>query len=161
MANVKSDLITNADATPVVFNNDGADGAMLRLKQAYVAKGAETDGSTWRFFRIPSNALISSLHYSNTAIAGFTSITIGLYDTAAAGGAAVSAALFGTAVDMHTAVGWTDATFLVTTQDLIEKRVWELLSLSADPNKHYDVVLTGTTAGTNTGKLAMKISYTV
>lgn len=162
MANIFSDILTNRDATPRVPVNSSGNGAEVQEKVAYVAKGAETDGSTWRFFDIPSNAIIGGLFYQNSAIAGFTSIKIGLYDTTKNGGAVVSAGLFGTALDLHLGqTVWTDATTLVTTLDIIEKRVWELLGLASDPGKSYDVAMTGTTAGTNTGKLALKVQYKV
>lgn len=159
MAAFKSIQLTNRDAVPSVLNTPATAGDRVKQKIAYVAKGTETDGSTWRFMSIPSSALITSIHYCNTAIAGFTAINIGLYDTTANGGAVVSAALFGSALDLHLAAAWTDLTLSVTTIDKIEKRVWELLGLSADPMKEYDLVWVGTTAGANTGKLGTRVAF--
>ena len=42
----------------------------------------------------------------------------------------------------------------------IEKRVWELLGLSADPQLDYDLALTGDTVGTAAGSVSLRVRFT-
>lgn len=163
VVNTKSNAITNADATPQVRSSRILVGAPALAVNGFVSVASgDDDGSVYRMFRIRSNSVIHSLTVRCTAITAGTSYTIGLYDTAANGGAAVSAALFATALDLSTAITLgTSVLFQNNTITNIEKRIFELLSLATDPAKEYDLVLVGTTVGSANGTIAMSMIYSV
>jgi len=59
---VKSTLITNADATPVVFNSPRVDGGPERVAVATAdITSGDSIASTYRMFRVPSNAVMTDL----------------------------------------------------------------------------------------------------
>ncbi len=156
VVNTKSTFITNADASPMVPTSDYISGARLESMIAMVPiAAADADGSVYRLVRVKSGMRMHSIKLLFDAITGGTSFTVGLYDTAANGGAAVSAALFATAFDMS--AGSSTGTEVLNQANSIanaEKRIWELLALAADPFKDYDLCLVGTTVGSGAGNVA-------
>ena len=95
---VKSSTITNADATPRVPNNPALSGGELRSSRGYCSVTNAADiASTYRFARVRSNAVVDTVAISNTAITTCAG-DVGLYKTAADGGAVVDADFFGSAV---------------------------------------------------------------
>lgn len=161
VVNTKSTIITNADASARVPNNPYLEGAPVQSAVAAISIGAtDSNTSTYRLARLPSSLRMQSLKLLFDAITGGTSYQLGLYDTAANGGAVVSANLFANAFDMSG--GSTTGVEVLNQNNSIgnmEKRLWELLALSADPFKDYDLVLTAVTIGTSGGKVAALISY--
>lgn len=163
VVNTKSTAITNGDATPVVITN-----RILTRGPVFTACGTvevaagDDDGSVFRFVRVPSNARIISITRFNDAITTGTAYEIGLHQTAANGGAAADADLFATAVDLSSAsVVGVEQRFEAADIINIEKRVWELLGLTADPQRDYDLTFTGTTVGTGAGTISVEVRYTV
>lgn len=164
VVNTKSTAITNRDATPLVLTP-----AHLVRGPLYEAVGtvevaaADSDTSVYRFVRLRSSDRVSTITILNDAITAGTAFELGLYKTAADGGAAVSASLFGSAIDLSSASAsaGVDDTYEATITNIsqIEKRLWELLGLSADPQIEYDVCLTGTTVGSAAGTLSMRVRY--
>jgi hypothetical protein len=162
--NPKSQAIINRDAKPRVLTD-----AHLVRGPLYEAVGtleiaaADTDASIFRFVRLRSSDRVSTVHVFSDAITGGTSFDVGLYHTLADGSAVVSAALFGSALDLSSASGvsGTDATFeaTITNIALIEKRIWELLGLATDPQIEYDLALTANTVGTAAGTVSVKVRY--
>ena len=154
---VKSTLITNADATPVVFNSPRVDGGFERIE---VATAAITDtnsiGSTYRMFRVPSNAVMTDLRIYSPDIGTTTIADIGLY--AADGGAVVDADFFASAVSLKDgALNGTDvlhesAVFSIANSG---KELWDALALTSDPGVFYDVTLTLTAAADATGTVKL------
>src|SRR3990167_1747900 len=122
---------------------------------------ADDDTSVYRFVRIPSGARVNKIEALTDAITGGTDYNLGLYKPAdVGGGAVVDDNLFADALDLSS--GNTipvEVTF--DQQDIadIEKRVWELLGLSADPHTEYDVALTAVTAGTGAGTVSLRMTY--
>lgn len=166
VVNTKSSAITNADATPPTLNAAG-----LTRGQIYVGLGtvevaaSDDDGSTFRMVRVPSNAIILSLVRYNDAITSGTVYDLGLYDIAANGGAVVPTTgqeAFGSDIDLSSAstVG-VEQRFEAANIDGIQKRVWEILGLSSDPNKDYDIVFTGSTVGSGAGTISLRVEYTI
>lgn len=160
VVNTKATAVSNLDAQPKILNNGWLDGGSPRTKRGTVEKAAsDSDGSVYRFFRIRSTDVLSSLELFNDALAGATSYKVGLYATAKAGGAAVSDALFATGLSLASAsTTGVNLTFSATDIAKIEKRVWELLGLSADPYLEYDVCLTLATAGSAAGTISLRAS---
>ena len=159
---VKSTLITNADASPVVLNSPRVDGAFEHVK---VATAAITSGdsvdSTYRMFRLPSNAVVTDLRIYSPDIGTTTISDIGLY--AADGGAVVDADFFASALSLKDgALNGTDvlheaAVFTIANSG---KELWDALGLTSDPSVFYDVTLTLTGAADATGTVKLIGRYT-
>lgn len=165
-ANTKATAITNADAQPKVFTPAILSGAYLREAVGTVeVAAADDDGSVYRFARIRSSARMSEITVFNDAITAGTSYDVGLYRTAKDGGAVVDADLFASALDLSSASAvagtqaLTEAT--ATNIDKIEKQLWQLLGLSADPMIDYDLCLTGNTVGTAAGTISVRTRYVI
>ncbi len=155
---IKSTIITNADATPATINTAQlANGRERSMRGVVTATTTKDAGSTYRFFRIKSNDLVKQLLLDNASWGASCTADFGLYKTAADGGAVVDADFFASAVDMNTANRALDITREsgVITVANMEKPVWELLGLSADPQIEYDVAATlvAATAATGAGCL--------
>ena len=143
---VKSTLITNADALPAVLNSPRVDGGFERIE---VATAAITDtdsiGSTYRMFRVPSNAVVTDLRIYSPDIGTTTISDIGLYRTAKDGGAVVDADFFASALSLKDgALNGTDvlhesAVFSIANSG---KELWDALGLTSDPSVFYDVAFT-------------------
>lgn len=161
-ANSLSVVVSNADAKPRIPNQSWQSGAEDQTLAATVeCLSTDADGSTYRMFRVPSGARIVSLKWAFDAMSGFTSAGLGVYKTAADGGAAVSAALFSATVDVHAGLGFTDATYGALDIAKCNGRLWEMLGLSTDPFLEYDIVITGTTRGSATGTISMLGTFVV
>lgn len=170
--NTKSNSITHDDAVPLVRNSRYLVAAPLLFDNATVeVAAADDDGSVYRFFRIPSNALIHSLALYNDAITDgldeedaviSTDYDLGLYKQASDGGAVADINIFADAVDLSVArKAALDGLFYTNDIANIEKRVWEILGLATDPHLLYDVALTSATNGQDAGTVTLKINYTV
>lgn len=155
---VKSMIITNADAVPQVINSAQlASGRERSMRGAVTVTTTKDIGSTYRFFRIKSNDLVKELILDNATAGSGCTADIGLYKTAGDGGAVVDADFFASALDIATANRALDVTREsgVITVANMEKPVWELLGLSADPQLEYDVVMTLTAASAATGAVCL------
>ena len=156
---VKSTLITNADATPAVHNSPRVDGGFERIE---VATAAITSGdsidSTYRMFRVPSNAVMTDLRIYSPDIGTTTISDIGLYRTAKDGGAVVDADFFASALSLKDgAINGTDvlhesAVFSIANSG---KELWDALGLTSDPSVFYDVAFTLTAAADATGTVKL------
>lgn len=147
---LKSAAITNADATPPVLSN-----ARVNRMQMWESVGtaqataSASIGSTYRLGRLPSNARVSQVILCWDAFDTTGAGDVGIYQTAANGGAVVDADHFASAVVMTSAnTAGTDVTHESTVNGLedAEKPLWEALGLSTDPMREYDVVVTLTAA---------------
>ncbi len=143
---VKSTLITNADATPAVLNSPRVDGGFERLEVATAAiTSGDNTGSTYRMFRVPSNAVMTDLRIYSPDIGTTTISDIGLYRTAKDGGAVVDADFFASALSLKDgALNGTDvlhesAVFSIANSG---KELWDALGLTSDPSVFYDVAFT-------------------
>ena len=159
---VKSTLITNADATPVVLNSPRVDGAFEHVKVATAAiTSGDSIASTYRMFRVPSNAVITDLRIYSPDIGTTTVADIGLY--AADGGAVADADFFASALSLKDgALNGTDvlhesAVFSIANSG---KELWDALGLTSDPSVSYDVTLTLTAAADATGTVKLIGRYT-
>lgn len=162
VVNTKATAISNADATPLVITN-----RIITRGPVFAACGtvevaaADDDTSVFRFVRVPSNARVISILRSNDAITAGTSYDIGLYQTAQNGGAVASATVFANVVDLSSAGAQVESRFENSNIDTIEKRLWELLGLTADPRVDYDIAMTANTVGTAAGTISLEVRYTV
>ena len=166
VANSKSTVVSNADASPRTPNSSYLEHSSLKECIGTVAvAAADDDGSVYRMARVPSGARISQVLVANDAVTGGTSYDFGVYDTAAVNsGAVVDADVFLSAVDMSSArAQLTDLTHesAVNPIEYAEKRLWELLGLSADPFKEYDLAFTANTVGSAAGDLTVAVRYVI
>lgn len=163
VANTKSTMITNADATPPVPTGSHICDGIVYEQVGYVeVAAADDDNSVYRFCRIPSNARISQLLIKNDAITGGTDYNVGFYDTAANGGAVITGgeSAYADAIDLSSGRAvYTDLGQVI--EENGEKRAWELTSLTADPKKDFDVCLKGITVGTGAGTVAVLVRYVI
>lgn len=155
----KSTAITNLDATRLVQNTPLIQRGVLKNSLGYVAVGsADSIASQYRMCRIRSADCLRSLSLFCSAITS-AAANIGLYGIN--GGVAVvsptygsgAAACFASAQSLASALNGLNVTYSVTTLDLAEKRVWELLGFTSDPGVEYDLTVTLTAAATAAGKL--------
>lgn len=157
---VKSTTITNADATPMVVNKANLAGSRARWHRGVVtAANGDSIGSTYRFARIRSNDLVNRVFVDNATWGAACTADVGLYQTAANGGAVVSAALFASAIDMNAVNRGLDVTResgTITVANM-EKRIWELLGLAADPMIDYDVAATLVAAAAAAGAACFQV----
>ncbi len=161
---VKSTLVTNADALPAVLNNPRVDGGFERIEVATVAiTSGDTTASTYRMFRVPSNAVMTDLRIYSPDIGTTTIADIGLYRTAKDGGAVQDADFFASAVSLKDgALNGTDvlheaAVFTIANSG---KELWDALGLTSDPSVFYDVALTLTGDADATGTVKLIGRYT-
>jgi hypothetical protein len=159
---LKSTPITNADATPVVFNNSRVARGDLHQAVGYaVADAVASIGSTYRLCRVPSNAFALNVFLSNTAFTATGAADIGIYKTN--GGVVVDADFFASAALLTAAQYEVNVTHesLVYGANDIEKPLWQALGLTEDPQIDYDVVLTLTAANTAAAAdVALRVQYT-
>ncbi len=174
---LKSRFITNRDAQPAVLSNPALAGGELHSAVGTVSIGTSDTGSgtpasasTYRFCQIPSNARISGVYVSTSAVpgGGSAAMDFGFYETTQNGGAILNTDgdQIAAAVDIHTAVlTRKDVTYQGGEEDTVinaDKMVWELLGLTSDPNKSYDVVGTLTTSNSTAGfDMAVEVVYVV
>lgn len=162
--NLKSAVITNATASPVVLSDAAIAGGVLKEGAGSITPAAAAEAaSTYRFFRVPSNCRISEILISCAAFTTAGAVDVGLYDTTENGGAVVDADFFASAYALTAAKDNTDITHESGVYTLAnrEKALWEALGLSSDPMKEYDVVATVTTQFNGGSIMHLKGRYAV
>lgn len=159
---LKSPVLTNATATPRVANNASVAGGLLRADcEVLEWTTGKTVGSTYRYFRVPSNARVHGLRVFSDAFTTTGAADIGLYNIN--DGTVVDADLFASAQLLTTALNGTDVTHESASNpiDNADEMIWQRLGLSADPCKEYDVVMTSTDTNGSAGTVALKMTYAV
>lgn len=162
---VKSTQITNRDATPAVLSSARLARGEVRHARANAAiTSGDSVASKYLMFSVPSNAIPISCRVSSPDIGTTTISDIGLYQTTANGGAVVDADFFASALSLAGgALSKSEALFESTVigVDEGEKPIWELLGLTADTKRDYDVVLTLTGAADATGTVLLELDYVI
>ena len=162
---LKSVQITNREATPRVLNSpqNGGDGVMHEV-YGHIASvtAALSITSIIRLCSIPSNARVNSVKF-HSAAQGAGAFDIGIYQTNSNGGAVVDADLFGSAISCASQVKITEILEESAEYTIAEmaKPLWEVLGLTADPHRMYDVCATVATTDvtTGTGALGVRVQY--
>lgn len=164
VVNLKSAYITNRDATPRVLNDSAAVDGKLRSASAVITiTSGDNIGSKYALFELPSNAVVKSLRVSAPDIGTTTTFDVGLYETTRNGGAVVAANFFRAALAVNAgAQTKTECAFsnIITFANALS-RLWQLVpgSLTRDPVKKYDVVLTLTGTADGTGAVLVECDY--
>ena len=165
MATVNSTWITNAVAVPKV-NTDSNEsvGRAMVAKSAATVSATIASGDIVRVVRVPSNARIDAVFLSTADATTAGAIDIGVYQTAENGGAVVDADLFASALALtggpfnRSEQTWESTQFTYAESCL---PLWEVLGLTADSNREYDIAATVTTTGDGMGTtIALEVHYT-
>lgn len=163
VVNTKSTAITNADATPADLNPDYQSRGVLREAIGTLeAANGDSIGSTYRLVRLWSGWRVSDIIVDSDDIGTTTAADVGLYRTAADGGAVVDADFFASALSLSGgALSGSNVTHESGVVDVANKykRLWEQLGLSADPGVWYDVVATLTAAADAAGTLTLRARF--
>lgn len=166
MATVNSTWITNAVASPVVLTNSNQSaGRVFTAKSVATVSATQASGDIIRMVRVPSNARIDAVLLTTGDATTAGAIDIGVYQTAGNGGAVVDADLFASALAL-TGGPFTrsDQTFESGQYTYAESclPLWQVLGLSADSNREYDIAATVTTTGDGMGTvLALEVQYAI
>lgn len=172
---LKSTSITNLDTTPPVENTrgSGAPGGVQYVDDFVTAVAADAAGSTYKFVRVPSNAIVKrvtieseaqgagkinlSVYYSSSTVDGTPSSKQGVIVPT------TGDSFFASDIDLTSAVVPTDVTNESGnyTIDKRKKRLWDALGLTSDPGGFFDIVgVVHTTAiTTGTGKIRCACEY--
>jgi hypothetical protein len=102
--------------------------------------------------------MILSINLSCDAITGGTDFDIGVYNTIRRGGAVVSRDCFLDGQTLATALREANG-FTKPNIDSLDKPVWELAGLSADPATDFELCLTGVAVGSATGTVTLRVQY--
>lgn len=164
VVNTLSSTITNRDAVPSVVNNSRINGSPVQHRRAVMAiASGDSATSVYRLFSLPSNALPVSLRVSSPDIGTTTVGDFGLYHTTKNGSAVVDVDFFKASVSLKDgALAKSEiVNGNVVTLANSEKMIWELLALSADSQREYDVCLTLSGAADAAGTILVECDYTV
>lgn len=160
VVSLKSTAITNCDASPRTLNGGRiAGGEVCEHVGTVAAANGDSIGSIYRFARVRSSDRVSAVQlYCDAVTSG--AMDVGIYQTAANGGAVVDADFFASAQSIASAI-------LTGTEiqhesgvygiEDIEKSLWEGLGLTSDPGLLYDVAGTLTAATTAAGDVSLKV----
>lgn len=166
MANVNSTWITNAVATPKVTTDAAKSvGRAMVAKSEATVSATQSSGDTVRMVRVPSNARIDAVLLSTADATTAGAVNIGVWQTADNGSTVVDADLFASALALTGGpFNRSDQTFESGEYTYAEacKPLWEVLGLSADPQREYDIVCEVSTTGNGMGtSLMLEVHYSV
>lgn len=166
MANVNSTWIGNAvSVPPVLTSSNKSAGRVMNAKSVATVSATQASGDTIRLVRVPSNARVDAVLLTTADATTAGNINIGVWQTNENGGAVVDADLFASALAL-TGGPFTrsDQTFESGEYTYAECALplWEVLGLSADPGREYDIVAQVSTtfdaAGTT---MVLEVLYSV
>lgn len=166
MATVNSTWITNAVAVPKVLTNSNQSvGRLFSAKSVATVAVTQASGDIIRFVRVPSNARVDAVLLSTADATTAGALDIGVYQTADNGGAVVDADLFASALALTGGPFLnSDQTFESTQYTYAESclPLWQVLGLTADSNREYDIAATMTTTGDAMGTtIALEVRYVI
>lgn len=179
--NLKSTAITNFDATPPVRPTAGAEGGHSTLYDVVGIAGPTTDAATTggvlRMVRLPSNAIVRAVYYTQRAATTTATFSFGLYysDAAsdgtspgnvAATATAIMSTLWGSSIDTHAAVTWVDTTFANTSGFLpidTVLPVWHATNstLTYDPGGFVDIGALNTATISGAATLLLRVQFVI
>lgn len=160
-ANTKATIVSNGDAAPRTMNPPYLFHGRVREQIGLVEiLAADDNDSVYRVARVHSSWRLTDLQHKNDAITCGSDYNVGLHQTLENGGAAADDNLFADAISLASASAvWVDDMNEALGIENLEKRIWELLALDADPNRWYDVTFTGIAVGTGAGTLVVRTRY--
>lgn len=173
---LKSNAITNRDATPKVLTDALISGAATNQAYGWVFTGsADSAASNYKLCQVPSEARLASLDFVNGALGSGCVLDVAAwYPTAfqSGGGAFLAQSLTGTLISSSTfttqitgnTANTTFAQLMITTgtqasPNYWEQPLWALLGLASDPECVVDLGFSVRIAVATAGYIAMKASY--
>lgn len=151
MATVNSTWIGNVAATPKVATNANQSvGQLFSAKSVATVSATQASGDVIRLVRVPSNARIDIVLLTTGDATTAGAINIGIWQTAENGGAVVDADLFASALALtggpftNSNQTWESGEYTYAESCL---PLWQVLGLSADPCRDYDVAAQVSTTG--------------
>ncbi len=157
---LSSTYVTGRDATPRVLTNARIHGGVPRSYHGSVTAAAADDtASRYKMCSVPSNCMVRHVYLSSVAQGGSGAVNIGVYRTAADGGAVVSATLFASAVSVVSAVSVSDVVNQSTsyTPTKREQPLWQAAGLTSDPGGELDIMVAPSAALTNGGLIGLEV----
>ena len=133
-------------------------GEVVYITQKFEVVAADSDGSVYRVFSVPSNGvpLPGGVVYHDS-ITGGTDYEFGLWYTGV-GGAAVDQDCFLGSTDFANTTT-RDPFSLAMTVDNADKTFWEIAGLSSDPKVMLDWGIIGNTVGSADGTITVSARY--
>jgi len=157
VVNTKAAALSALDTTPVDLNYSYHFNGEVRNSYGTAEKaGSDSNASVYRMCRVPSNARIISIAQDSDAVTGMTDVDFGVYDIDT--GAVVTKDLLIDGADLSSAVSTITTPSAVAAENK-GKRLYDLLGLTEDPNKDYDLCWTANTAGAGAGTLAISVNW--
>lgn len=162
---LKSASVTAADATPAqaITSGKGGKARLHSINDYLTPTSGKTSGSTYRFTRVPSNAIIKHL-YSEGGAQTQGSYDWGVYysdgaDSAVPAGTVIDADFFASAQSFASAVAITDITNEsgTYTADKRNQPLWQAVGLSTDPGGMFDIVATNTNTITTGALMGLEV----
>jgi hypothetical protein len=144
-----------------VINDGRIEKGALRSSIGYVAAvSGDSIGSKYILAAVPSSAMVRKVLLSCAAITTCAG-DVGVYRNTKDGGAVVSAALFGSAVSLASALTNSDVTNESTTYsiDKMSQPLWQAAGLSSDPGGTLDIAVTLTAAAGSGGNVGLAVEY--
>lgn len=161
VVNRNSAGVANQIADPPVALNPALNGSRLQEKPGVITSAADDSAnSIGRFCSVPSNARISQVLISAADATTAGAINVGVYQTTDNGGAVVDADLFASALDLSGGpYNNLDITFESGEYTYAESELmlWQVLGLTADPQRDYDIAYTISTTF-NGGPTAIRLA---
>lgn len=172
---LKSQQITDLDASPVVRNDAGrnAAGIVRMVTGGVTAVDADDTSSVYKLVRVPSNAVIKKVTImSRIATAGSADINVAYSDSTTDGTqpslqgtipqiSAANNKLYGAAQSLVLSGVPTPFTFknAYMTNARLEQPLWQVLGLTTDPGGFFDIQANITTAVTTGGQVSCAVEY--
>ena len=173
---IKSNAITNRDATPTVQTDALISGGELAHAFGYVFTGsADSAASNYKLASVPSSAQLASLGWVNGALGSGCVLDVAAwYPTAlqsgggaflaqSSAGAFIGSSTFTTQITGNTAnTTWSELMITTGTQaspNYWEQPLWALLGLASDPECVIDLGFSVRVAVATAGYIAMKAIY--
>lgn len=166
MANVNSTWIGNAVATPkVLTNSNQSAGRVFTAKSVATVSATQAQNDTIRLVRVPSNARIDAVLLSTGDATTGGAINIGVWQTEENGGAVVDADLFASALALTGGpFNRSDQTFESGEYTYAESALplWQVLGLTKDSNREYDIVAQVSTVFADAGTtMVLEVQYAI
>lgn len=158
---VKSAVLTNADATPAVLNPAYLAGARVRVHRgsAVLVTAAAEAASKLRFCRVKSSDMIVGMRLDAESFGTGCTMDIGVYRSTKDGSAVRDADFFASAIAMAALQKNTDVLNESTVMGIgdLVKPLWEALGYTVDPQCDFDIVGTLAVAATVAGRATLTV----
>jgi len=163
MATTKSNLITNSDAVPSVFNDVGLLGGRVRIAMdnfEVASADWDSDGDIIRMCRLPVNARILSIKLWSDDQGGTGTLDCGIYPTDS--DTAKDDNFYAENYDSSgQATDGAELRFQAADVDTLGDKLWENAGDTSNPGGSYDICLTAEAGFSGAFTCAFQVTYTI